>query len=42
MIIYVPPIPLLDATYDLLLSAGCRPLAPHDQHHAPVDYALAV
>ena len=42
MIIYVPPIPLLDATYDLLLSAGCRPLDPHDQHHAPVDYALAV
>jgi hypothetical protein len=41
MIIYVPPIPLLDATYDLLLSAGCRPLDPHDQHHSPADYALA-
>ena len=41
MIIYVPPIPLLDATYDILLQAGCRPLDPHDQLHAPVDYALA-
>ncbi len=36
MIIYVPPIPLLNETYHLLFQAGCRPLDPHDQPTEPI------